>query len=211
MHNNVVFIFDIDSTVANTDKRAKLLKDVCVACLTDVVLSESHDRGYQHYCPTCRSHVESKIPQSSWDSFCSPENYDMDEPYPTAIKLINRLRRQGNHVHYITGRNERGGGREATEAWLAKHLDRWETGSRERVVMRPESMRNVPASIYKRNAFLDFKLEMGFPEETTFFFFEDDKYVFPVYSEYGIVIKCPDAWDSILPEGDTSDEPAWRR
>ena len=211
MHNNVVFIFDIDSTVANTDKRASLLKDVCVVCLDEVIAMESakDSRNSQSYCPTCRSHVESKIPQGSWDSFCDPDNFDMDTPYPTAIKLINRLRKQGNHVHYITGRNETG--REQTEAWLAKHIDRWEVGSRERVIMRPVTMRNVQASVYKRNAFVNFKDEMNFPEETTFFFFEDDEYVFPVYAEYGIVVKCPDAWDSILPDGNTSEEPVWRR
>ncbi len=210
MHNNVVFVFDIDTTLANTDERAKVLKEVCNTCLTETYRTSQafHDSEGDVFCPTCRKYnPDTKVPQSAWDAFCDPDKFVLDTPMPEAVKFVKQLREKCNHIYFLTGRNE--DARSATEAWLFNHYGREHYGE-EKLVMRPLSMRSVAASIYKEQAFLN-EIQSQEADGSTFFFFEDDEYVFSMYSKYGIVVKCPEAWETFNPPGNESGEPTWRR
>jgi hypothetical protein len=196
-----VFIFDIDSTIANTDKRARNLIRVCSVCLSSRLEGEVNDPS--GYCVTCKQRTPGKVPQSAWDKFLDPVAMAEDKHYDKAVEFIQQLRRRGYELHFITGRNE--SGREVTETWLSEHVG-WNAAGTEKLIMRRASMSGVPASRCKEALFLDsFRDRIS---ETCFFFFEDDQHVFNMYSKYGIVIKCPEAWEQgiILPEGTNKPE-----
>lgn len=200
--SRTVFIFDIDSTIADNDARAALLHKQCVACLHTPV-----PQGHHKPCPSCGS-TTSKVTQESWDSFLDPEVMAEDKPIEGAIRVLNHMRSLGFEVHFITGRNELHTG-DVTKEWLEQY-----TGWRpevEQLIMRQPEHHGLPASQYKEIAFQRLREICQFPEGTTFVFFEDDPHVFNLYQKYGLVVRCPEAWEHFLPKGAAGHEPAFTR
>lgn len=193
-----IFIIDIDTTIANNDHRAALLERECLVCLSRV-------KGNAQ-CVNCGAH-ESKIVQSSWDKFLSPELLSKDTPVPKAQDAIYKMRSLGMDFAFITGRNE--SLREATEEWLAEHFGYDKT--KEYLGMRQASD-NGAASVVKERLLKEFIEKRGLDlHKVRFIFMEDDPYVFRMYQQYGIVIRCPEGWEHWLPDAKTDLEPRWRR
>lgn len=192
-----VWVIDIDNTIADNTHRQWLLKKQCRICLSEV--SGKHNAGCDN-CGSCDIHT----PQSGWDAFISPEYMLADKPVESAQRALTQLRKLGVEYHYLTGRSD--SARDATHQWLAEHFDF--DSSINKLLMRNKSYRGISASDYKEMQFQ--KLRDTYPKDTSFIFAEDDPYVFTMYSKYGIVLRCPDAWDSMFPPGfNRKLEPQW--
>jgi hypothetical protein len=150
--------------------------------------------------------TDDKIAQSSWDTFLSPELMALDEPVVEGTECIHKMRKLGIEFHFVTGRNE--GLRPVTEEWLRKYVG-WNP-ERESLYMRGPKDANTPASVYKEGA-LKQLIEDHDAEDAAFIFFEDDEYVFRMYSKYGICVKCPEGWKYFCPEHGRGVEATWRR
>ncbi len=195
-----VFVIDIDTTIANNDERAKLLERECMVCLSKI-----EDTKHRPTCANCGS-SDHKISQSSWDSFLHPEVMKLDSPVPKAQAAIHRMRELGMEFHFVTGRNEKL--RTVTREWMQQHYG-WDP-ARESIIMRGDEDKDTRASEYKERALKHLIRERGL-QDATFIFMEDDKHVFRMYQQYGIVIKCPDGWDHWMPEVAADEEPVWTR
>lgn len=194
-----VFVIDIDTTIANNDHRAALLEKECMVCLSKV---GSEQRAV---CPNCGS-TDHKISQSSWDSFLDPEQLRLDTPVTKAQDVLYKMRELGMEFHFITGRNE--SLRDVTEDWLKEHFG-WDM-DRESLIMRPQKHSNTAASTYKEDALKTLIKDRNL-KNARFIFMEDDPFVFRMYQQYGIVIKCPEGWEHWLPPVQTGHEPIWNR
>ena len=195
-----VFIFDIDSTLANNDHRAALLKKTCIQCLAPA------PQEYHAPCPVCGC-TDHAISQSSWDEFLRTDLIEKDEPIAKGVAVVERLRELGAEIHFLTGRNRKNC-ETVTKNWLRKNVG-WDE-SKELLCMREDEDRDLPASVYKERAFKRL-IEAENMNDCLFFFFEDDPHVFGMYSKYGVVVRCPEGWDHFLPESARGPEAAWRR
>lgn len=202
--SRTVAIWDIDTTIANNNHRAALLTKICRKCKVEVT-----DHSHRSKCQACGSD-KYDTPQACWDAFLKPELLMLDTPEPDAQRVIAHMRDVGMELHFLTGRNE--GLREPTEAWLKKHFN-WDSHSRERVYMRYQHEKGIPASVMKEELLLKLVKEQRLNLDIdNFLFFEDDTHVFDMYCKYGIVIRCPEALKHFCPPGeDRSTEPAWKR
>lgn len=202
---NTYFVFDIDTTLANNDERAKVLHPNCVVCGVQLVSTDGSRRQDTWCCPMCGG-TDATIPQKSWDNFCNPDMMSMDSPIPKAQEFMRALRGFGGSIHFVTGRNEKS--RSVTETWLATHYG-YAPGGNELLLMRTGAFAGLPASVYKERAvqILKEKLDPGL-----FIFFEDDPFVFSMYQKHGLVVRCPEAWDHFIPSGRPRTlEKAWNR
>lgn len=198
----MVAIIDIDTTIANNDARAELLQKECVIC-GGAKTHEPHS-----VCPTCLVETDDKISQKSWDTFLRPDLMALDTPVERGVEAIKSMRKHGMEFHFITGRNEKL--REVTEEWLRHHID-WDS-SRESLMMRGSEDSDTRASVYKERALHRLIKERQLNvDDVSFLFFEDDAWVFKMYSKYGICVKCPEAWDFFCPEHEQSVERVWNR
>lgn len=190
-----IWIFDIDSTLADNDHRAALLHKQCNACLYSPVPA-----GHHAPCPNCGC-TSASISQESFDKFLDIDLVSKDKPIEKAVKALNRIREMGGEVKFITGRGELRMGA-VTRAWLRDHAG-WQEASEE-LVMRAEDEEDLRASVYKERAVQRIKDQAG--EPVLFIFFEDDPHIFNVYNKHGLCVKCPGAWDFICPEGSPHEE-----
>ena len=201
--SKVVFIIDIDTTIANNDHRASLLSRVCASC--GISLSPSA-RGA---CSRCGS-FETRIPQESWDDFLQEELIAKDSVEVGAKRTIDAFRKFGFEFHFITGRNGTKANRRAvTEQWLRDNVD-WNP-DQELLFMRTFADEGKVASVYKEAAFKRLCAAKGYGLYVNFIFFEDDHFVFNTYEKYGIVISSPGCWEFFAPAGATGEEALWRR
>lgn len=192
----MIFIVDIDTTIANNAHRVGLLEKTCKICLGPV------PPEHRASCPNC-GNTTAKITQDSWDKFLMPELVAVDAPVIEAQRVISGLKKVGIQHHYLTGRNE--SLRDVTEQWLANHFG-FDKNS-QHLEMRPTSWENVRASDFKEHKFLELRKRLG--ENERYVFCEDDKHVFTMYSQYGLVLQCPEAWASLNPLGfSRSNEPS---
>lgn len=196
----IVAVIDIDTTLANNDARAELLQKHCVVC-GGPKTHEPHS-----VCPTCLMETDDKITQDSWDTFLRPDLMALDTPVQKGVAAIRRMRQMDIEFHFITGRNE--GLREVTEEWLKQNVG-WKP-DRERLVMRGRTEGDMAASVYKEAALNRLIEEEGL-QDVAFLFFEDDPWVFRMYSKYGICVKCPEGWEHFCPEAARSLERVWNR
>jgi hydroxymethylpyrimidine pyrophosphatase-like HAD family hydrolase len=137
-------------------------------------------------------HIEKEPPD--WDAFGHPELVKQDVPQPGAKVVLDRFRKLGYHVCFLTGRNEKH--RKATEEWVNSHMGRKDYRN-EVIYMRPQEQANTPASVYKEKQINNLKYiyeEM----QPQFLFFEDDPFVARMYQKYGTVFKAPECWSIIL-------------
>jgi hypothetical protein len=139
--------------------------------------------------------TDDKISQESWDTFLRGDLMALDPPVKPAVEAIRAMRAHDMEFHFITGRNE--GLREVTENWLKQYVDF--DSKRESLKMRPIASAEVSSTVYKEQALKDLIVERGL-EDASFFFYEDDPWVFGMYSKYGIVLKCPEAWEHFCPD-----------
>ena len=194
-----IWLFDIDTTLACSAHRDSLLVKTCSMCLHSPVSSMA--------CPVC-SGTSVSIPQSSWDAFMDPAVLAQDVPIAAAQTVMTHLRLLGNEIHFITGRREASTG-QVTKSWLREHYG-YEEAS-ELLMMRQDVDYNVAASVYKERALIRLKEKLGLENDTMFIFFEDDSHVFPVYSKYGLVVRCPEGWQHFMPKGARGEESLWRK
>lgn len=206
-----VAIIDIDTTIANNDHRAVLLKRECAECKTPM--------GGEHR-PVCKNCGGEKhnTPQGAWDQFLQADLMLLDDPQPHSLDVINTMREQGWIITFMTGRNEKH--RPATREWLSKH---GYAKDHDQLIMRPMTDTGKPASQMKEEMFLTYRMQLStIPDhlrdavvlgpKPSFFFFEDDRYVLGTWQKYGMVFLCPQAWEFMNPSVlDRAVEPSWNR
>lgn len=194
-----IWVFDIDSTVANNNARAALLQKRCNVCLYSPC-----PIGVGNACPNCGgdSFVFS---QESWDTFLDTSLIAKDTPIVGAVRVLTLLREQNQDICFLTGRNE--GLRQVTESWLLNHAG-WQS-DKEPLLMRPMEETGLSASIYKERQLQRYLSTL--PDKPFLVFFEDDPHVFNVYSKHGLVIRCPEAWQHFAPPGGAGTELAYNR
>lgn len=197
--SKTVFIIDIDTSIADNEHRAHALHKECVNCLTTL------GTEYRPSCPTCGG-TDHRISQASWDKFLDPQLVAEDVPVAKAQDAIYKMRELGMEFHFITGRNS--SLRKVTEKWLSEHFS-WDSEN-EALIMRGPKDKSTPASVYKERALKQLIKDKKL-ENCRFIFMEDDPYVFRMYQQYGIVIRCPEGWEHWMPEAETGHEPAWSR
>ena len=132
-----------------------------------------------------------------------PKSFAMDVPVLGAADFVEHVRELGYTIVYLTGRHERG--REETMKGLNQQMRRIPI---ERLVMRNAD--NTPASQMKEKLFLGLQRDLDAAHgRQHYIFFEDDPHVFDTYRQYGIVLKCPEAFTQgiLNPPGDKLPEP----
>ena len=174
---NVVFVLDIDGTLADNSHRLEYLQWSCLACGTKTRTSESP-------CPFCGGFDRQPL-QESFDSFMDPDLLIHDSVAHGAYEAVRSLREAGIQLVFLTGRSE--DCRDATELWL-QDKGLWDPMT-DPLYMRSAEYEGVPASNYKEAQAA--RLKKDHPN-SVFFFAEDDPHVFPVYQKYGIVLKAPE-------------------
>jgi len=195
----IVAIIDIDTTIANNDHRAVLLRRECVECKMPMPTE------HRPTCANCGG-TKHRTPQGAWDQFLQPDLMLLDDPQPHSLDVINFMRKHGYTIVFMTGRNETH--RTVTQKWLEKH-NYWQEG--DQLIMRPKTDAGTPASQMKEKMFLEYRYMTGAPEDQ-YLFFEDDRYVLGTWQEYGLVFVCPAAWEHMNPVvEDRTVEPVWNR
>lgn len=193
----IIHVVDIDGTISDNSHRYSVLTKTCVVC--------GGPMGSEHRakCESCGS-GEGKIPQHQWDMFMDPVLLMKDAPIYEAERVLTKYYNMGHQIHFLTGRSERL--REATEAWLLEHFCFPEA----QLYMRGLHFDGVSASDYKEMQ-LENLLDMHNPKgDHSIIFYEDDPYVMGMYAKHGIVMKAPDCWHFLMPEGfNRKVEPAW--
>lgn len=187
----IIHILDIDTTIADNTHRADLLNPVCTICLSP------KKTEHRAPCLTCGTETSSHIEQSQWDLFFDPELVYKDSVVPTALKYVNLLRKANAEIHYLTGRNE--DLREITQHWLNTKFNKQPN---EQLIMRPFDEIGIHAPEFKERAINRFRMDNSCQNDVLFYFYEDDIHVMPMYTKYGIVIRCPEAWDHFLIKND---------
>jgi hypothetical protein len=137
----------------------------------------------------------SKVEQSAWDLFFDPALVMQDTCVEKALIYADKLRARNSDIHYLTGRSERH--RTVTDLWLRKNFNKQ---ANETLIMRPLAEDPLLASQFKERALRRFIVEKGYSPDTLFFFYEDDPHVLSMYGRHGIVIKCPEAWEFLIPD-----------
>jgi hypothetical protein len=192
---NLIFVVDIDGTLADNSHRAALLEYVCIACGTKV-------SGEQ--CSACGG-ADTEPLQSSFDSFMDPTLIALDAVAPGAAEAIASLRSLATgKIVFLTGRRETTA--DSTKLWLAEKVG-WLPG-KEPLIMRSAKHFDLPASKYK--LIQADKLSRENPD-SSFMFFEDDPHIFDVFRRFGVVLKAPECWKHWNPRGSTEREPFYKR
>lgn len=192
-----VHIFDIDTTIADNTERAAILKKVCIVCLSP------KPRDKRAPCLACNKVTEDQHDQASWDQFFAPELVIRDLVQPGSLEYAEVLRSRGAPIHFITGRSEEA--RAVTELWLRTKFN-WQDG--EELVLRADGENDLLASEYKERAWSALKIRLGYDKYLPYFY-EDDPHVLPMYAKHGVAVRCPEAWEFLMPEGADGIEKAW--
>ncbi len=87
----MIYIFDIDSTIADNEHRAHFIQPA----------------------------PDGRIHQHQWDAFLDPELVALDAPIPGALAFVQRLQEQNLYYRFLTGRNA--SLRAVTQKWLVTH------------------------------------------------------------------------------------------
>ncbi|MBA2706988.1 MAG: hypothetical protein H0U59_04190 [Gemmatimonadaceae bacterium] len=139
-----------------------------------------------------------------WEAFLAPHLVAKDTLVEGARKTFAHFTTLNYRIVFLTGRNE--GLRLTTTLWLKEHLELDIT--EDQLTMRPPGNMMSPLQ-YKREQVVSLKRD--YPNES-FLFLDDDKYLWSMYAEYGLVLKAPECWESMFPVH-TEVEPTdiWRR
>ena len=192
--SRLVVVWDIDGTLADNSHRASLLEKQCRICLHKP-LSVAHGS----VCSSCGS-IDALFTSESWEAFLDPFLMMKDTPISTAMSILEQFRKSGASNHFITARSYDAHGLTTAE-WLSTKVGRLPD---EQLFMRTPEDEGIPASVYKERALKRLKDEIG--DEGTFIFFEDHPHVCKMYSNHGLVIKCPEGLQYLNPSSPTFDE-----
>ncbi len=152
--------------------------------------------------------------QANWDAFIHPQHVAQDPAVPGAREAISKLIRAGYNIVFLTGRNE--GLAEVTQEWLIDKIGvntylGNKPGNRPgySLLMRPKGNQET-ATIFKGRVM---KQIMRGRKELATLAFDDDPYMWPIYTKHGCVaFKAPDCWASLFPEAsDLPVEVSWRK
>ncbi len=204
-----VMVLDIDMTLADHTHRAHLLQDFCSACgCASTITTCNKDGSSSKNCMMCDCDVF-VTPKASWIAFCQPDLMMKDVPFKKAQAVVAKaMTKDSIDVHFITGRAD--SDRELTEEWLKAHYGFSPVFNS--LYMRAGNSytdRNVvhtPASVHKRWCFTKLCADRGYTGSETFMFFDDDRHVIDMYSEFGFVFKAPECWDIMSPDKQTAQE-----
>jgi len=167
-------------------------------CIIDIDTTIANN---EHRASKLVKNPDGSISQESWDAFLHPELMALDTPQQHALDVLSFMRKTKTIV-FLTGRNEKY--REVTTSWLQTHMGMLEG---ELLLMRPLEERGTPASDMKKRIYLEF---IGL-SKVECLFFEDDPHVLPMWKEFGLVFKCPEAWAVMNPETPQVPEKSWTR
>jgi predicted secreted acid phosphatase len=172
-------------------------------CIIDIDTTLANN---DHRAALLERDADGHITQESWDAFLQPELLALDQPQKHAKDVIEYMRNHGYMIVFLTGRNEKY--YEPTRAWLTAHMGL--LPGKEPLVMRGLSQVGLPASKAKQEIFINF-VEKNKLHNCSFLFFEDDKHVLPMWKKFGLVFKCPEAWEHMNPDMPKSQEFSWAR
>lgn len=193
----VVWVVDIDTSIADNTQREHLLVKSCMVCGGGVPAQ------LNALCPACGSD-STTIPQDSWDAFMNPSAMANDVPDHHAQKVLRKAQFLGIEVHYLTGRRDNT--RTCTQDWLTQYFNF--DPNKNLLLMRTES---GPASEYKEMKFKELMERQGYTDRDLFCFFEDDEHVIPMYAKYGIVHEAPACWQHMWSTKPNTAEPFIKR
>lgn len=171
---------------------------------------------------SCSKHREGllDLDPPDWKNFLSPEAAALDIPIKLAQKCLPILMKHAYTTHVVTGREERL--RSVTTKWLLDnfglslddaHLHMRPRRSKDELdkfledpaaYVKSRSAKFTSASKHKENIVLN-KLIPANTKRRPFVFIDDDPYVLPMYSNYGLALKAPECWKLFLHEA--PDEP----
>lgn len=183
---SVVWIVDIDYTIADSSQREGYLRTQCLSCGT---IQNFHNTE----CYMCTS-GSLCIPAPCWDQFNDPKLVIKDIPNKKAQKVLTKAGQHGIDIHFITGRKENV--RKATIEWLTEHFAF--SPNKNALYMRAVDDLSQP-SAYKKEAFQAFRSKYSYGPDTLFMFFDDEAHVLAMYKSFGLVMKAPDCWDVLYP------------
>ena len=185
MSKNIVWIFDIDGTLADNHHRESILEYRCDVCLT---------RGLTRNepCFSCGS-GSSTLTTESWEKFIEYDVAIKDKPIANALSTLRKLRSMKATIRFVTSRDRKTCER-VTVDWLNTRCG-WQE-SEERLYMREDHEEGIPPSVYKERCVMRIKEELG--EDTIIVGFDDDPTILQAYAKHGIAVKCPEGWDSFL-------------
>lgn len=139
-----------------------------------------------------------------WEGFLAPHLVAKDVLIEGAARAVQHFLDLKYRVLFLTGRNE--GLRSVTTQWIKEKLDIDATD--DTLTMRPPG-NMMTATKYKREQIINIKQE--FPKEPLLFI-DDDKYMWPVYAEFGIVLRAPECWNVIFPvNAEVEPVDVWRK
>lgn len=139
-----------------------------------------------------------------WEAFLQPHLVAKDTVVEGARKAIDHMKQLGWRFIFLTGRREEL--RKTTDAWIKEHLEIDLT--EDQLIMRPVGNMMKPTE-YKGQQLQTLKSENP---GASFVFFDDDKFMWKIYAEYGLVLQAPECWNVVFPHT-TEEEPSniWRK
>lgn len=126
-----------------------------------------------------------------WEGFLQPHLVGKDVLVEGAKAAIEHFLRLDYSVVFVTGRRE--ALRDTTMRWIKEQLDIDATDTT--LLMRP-SGNMLKATEVKREAILALRDTY---RNQPMIFVDDDKYMWPVYAEFGLVLRAPQCWESMFP------------
>lgn len=181
----VVWVFDIDGTLADNKYREHILEYRCDVCLTGGLVRNQ-------VCPSCGSSSSTLVPES-WHKFMEYDIAIKDPPVVNALATLNKLRTMKAHIRFVTARDWVLHG-EVTKDWLKAECG-W-VDYEEPLYMQEDIYEGTPHSVYKERCVGEIKKDLG--EDVIVVGFDDDPSIVQMYSKYGIGIQCPEGWDSFM-------------
>lgn len=151
-----------------------------------------------------RAHFVEGPGEKDWANFLRPDLVAKDTVIPGAKRGLEKIKALNYGIAFLTGRNE--DLRDTTMTWLHHKLGVTELTD-DRLFMRPAG-NLLKATEYKREQILRIKQDFG----SSLLFIDDDRYMWPIYEEFGVVLKAPDCWDTFFPQApELEPESNWRR
>jgi predicted secreted acid phosphatase len=139
-----------------------------------------------------------------WDAFRDASLVIKDKPIEHTRHCIEQMLRLNYHVMFVTGRDE--AMRDVTARWLKDQYDL--DVNDDTLHMRGSGNMLSPAA-YKRDTVQAIK--SNYPRDS-FILIDDDRWIWPVYAEFGLALRAPECWATMFPVT-TEVEPLdiWRR
>ncbi len=191
--SNSVIICDIDSTIANQDHRAGILRDravlkdkkVCAERGCKHIYRVPEEEEDMYYCSRKGICYNAEVKKELWDKFFDPKAVIKDTPIPYSSTFLNILNKKYPIV-YLTGR--------PVELWSVtiKWLNMFGFPFRgsNYLMMRGKETRYMDSTEYKKKA-LQYCHHIKFA-------IDDDELCKEVYEAKGATfLKAPECWEQL--------------